>query len=341
MKNINGTQGMKIACQKLHELFKDDKNERIVIGITGPVATGKTKFTQELIKQIKIIGQRPTFYLPFDLWINPQSLGSKTYEGRFFLDDFKSAVSCAKSKLPFLAPRYDLSKLGWTADNQHIRPTTQEVFWEGRTFDRIEPEENINLPGTSGTYLDASTGQVFGFFPNDISSTCITDGTLVAQKDLHEYYDLLIFITAPWVNRVANMVRRYNRNEVFGLTTGDMSKYVEFLIDEARSCADKEILDQLDQDIIKIDYSPTNLSNYLDLWYLKELISDSDKVAHWVKREEIDHEIDCFIKNLSGEYNSATLVNLRNELEHLVLAKHLLCLKNKNEILKELSAILK
>ena len=340
MKKLNGIQGMHTACQALHRLLKSDGNESTVIGIAGPVASGKTRFTQELIRQTEVLGQRPVIPLPFDLWINPRTLKSKTYSGRFFLDDFGSAVRCAKNKLHFLIPRYDLQRQGWVANSKHAKPTTQTVFWEGRIFNRIEPEENICLPGSSGTYLENKTDQAYSFFPNDVRSIYVTDGTLIAQKELREFYDLLIFVTAPWVNRVANMVRRFNRNEVFGSTSGAMAEYVEFLVDEARSCADMEIFDQLNQDIIKIEYSPMTLSNYLDLWYLKELIPSSTQVANWVKKDEVDHEINQFIRKLREEYDPATLEDLRSELEHLVLAKHLLCLDNKDNVLKELSSIL-
>lgn len=341
MKKLNSTQGMQLACQALHKLFKNSDCERVVIGIAGPVASGKTRFTQELIGLAKVISQRAIVPLPFDLWINPQKLESNTYEGRFFVEDFKSAVRCAKKKMHFLTPRYDLHRQGWIDDHRHTRPTTQSVFWEGRTFDKIETVDNIRLPGASGTYLETSNGEVFSLFSNDNPSIYVTDGTLVAPKDLREYYDLLIFITAPWVNRVANMVRRFNRNEVFGSTAGSMSEYVKFLVDEARSCADKEIFDQLDQEIMEIEYSPMTLSNYLDLWYLKELLSRSPEISHWVEREEIDHEIKQFTEKLVNEYDPATLENLRNELEHLILAKHLLYLESKDEILKGLSLILK
>jgi uncharacterized protein YeaO (DUF488 family) len=82
------------------------------------------------------------------------------------------------------------------------------------------------------------------------------------------------------------------------------------------------------------------LSNYLDLWYLKELIPSSTQVANWVKKDEVDHEINQFIRKLREEYDPATLKDLRSELEHLVLAKHLLCPNNKDNVLKELSSIL-
>jgi hypothetical protein len=166
------------------------------------------------------------------------------------------------------------------ANSKHAKPTTQTVFWDGRIFNRIKPEENICLPRSSGTYLENKTDQVYSFFPNDMRSIYVTDGTLIAQKELREFYDLLIFVTAPWVKRVANMVRRFNRNEVFGSTSGAMAEYVEFLVDETRSCADMEIFNQLNQDIIKIKYSPMTLSNYPDLWYLKELIPSSTQVAN-------------------------------------------------------------
>lgn len=333
---------MQTACQTLHRLLKNDADENISIGITGPVASGKTRFTQELINQAGIISHKPIIPLPFDLWINYQNLDSETYAGRFFLDDFMAAIKCTKVKSHFLVPRYDLHKKGLVIDYENARPTTQSVFWEGKTFDRIEPARNIDLIGSSGTYLETKTNKAYGFFPNDSSSIYVADGTLIAQKELHKYYDMLIFITAPWVNRIANMVRRFNRNEVFGSTSGNVLEYVKFLIDEARSCADKEIFNQLNQEnIIHIEYSPMTISNYLDLWYLKELAASSSEVMTWIKQEEIDNEINQFLKKLREEYDPKTLKGLRAELEHLVLAKHLLCLQYKDELLKELSKILK
>lgn len=340
MKKLNSTQGMQVACHKLHSILKDSEIESAVIGIAGPVASGKTRFTKELTRRAGIINHRPIIPLPFDLWINPLGLVSKTYEGRFFLDEFKTAVKSAKEKIHFMVPRYDLHRQG-LVPNAQSRPTTQTVFWEGRTFDGVDLGKNSNLSGSTGTYLENATLRTYSYFPNDNPSIYIADGTLIAQKDLRQYFDLLIFISAPWVNRVANMVRRFNRNEVFGSTAGAMSEYVEFLIDEARSCADEEIFNQLDQKIIAIEYSPMTLSNYLDLWYLKEFVLNSPNASHWVNPDDVDCAIMQFIEKLHKEYDSATLERLRGELEHLVLAKHLLCLRNKNEILKELSLILK
>jgi hypothetical protein len=163
---------------------------------------------------------------------------------------------------------------------------------------------------------------------------------LVVPKELIGAYDIVISVTAPWVNRVANMVRRFNRQEVFGKTNGSLERYIDFLIDEAHSCADKEIHDQFDQSFLEVEYLPMTLSNYLDLWYLKELIFKSPELKRWVRTEEVDNEINQFLKKLRTEYNPETLRDLRHELEHLVLTKHLLCLDAKNEVLKELFEVL-
>ncbi len=340
MKKINGIIGMDITYQKIGKLIRISENKKILVGIAGPVATGKSKFTQELYKKIQTVNFGRVVNIPFDFWINPNGLKNETYKEKFFLDDFAAAICSIKKENYFLVPRYDL----YTHESLMVeptKPTTQSVFWQGRYFNKIEAENQTKIEGSTDTYLETINNYPYSLFDNNGKIIYLIDGTLIAPKQIQTNYDLLIFIDAPWINRIANMIRRFNRNEVFGKANYSLDYYIEFLVNEAKSCADKEIFEQLNDNFIVIEYSPMNLSNYLDLWYLKQLIISAPYITSWVTKDNIDHAIDGFINKLKTEYNPKILKDLRVELENLSLAKHLLCIQNINDILQELRKILK
>lgn len=158
-------------------------------------------------------------------------------------------------------------------------------------------------------------------------------------QEVRDLYDVKVFVQAPWPMRVARMIRRFNRKEVFGATKKTMRDYVGFLVAEARECADAEIRMQLDDDIMVVESVPNTLSNYLDLAYLRWL-TEQDDAPDWVNRQEVETTMHVYLKNLQEIHDAATIARYQQELIALMESKHLLVLPDADQLLAELSSII-
>ena len=166
------------------------------------------------------------------------------------------------------------------------------------------------------------------------------DGTLIFPVVASDKFDLKIFVQADWPLRISRMIRRFNRKEVFGLTTQTLTEYVGFLVDEAKMCADAEIFKQLNDEMILVESGPETLSNYLDLRFFYAQLRQNN-ISQWVSKDAVERGIKSFMEGIKKEKNIRHRELLRQELVNLIESKHLLVLDDIDQILSEIAQIIK
>jgi len=343
MKPLSLRQSLKLIRQSLNAVSKSTlKQDNILIGITGYVASGKSRLCDLLKNEFSVLLQRPVLFLPFDLWIDIHNLySSSNYSGRFLLEDLKEAVKCILLGKEFFVPRYDIMKtITERRDKNTIYPKEFKFDWNNRTFFPFScPLIHKNLPGSIGLYIEPNKDYIYSFFPKSSNTTFIIDGTLVFPDEIKNCYHVKIFVQASWPLRLARMVRRFNRNEIFGKTQKSLTKEIGFLVEEAKTCADEEIRQQLTDDMIVVESTPDTLSNYLDLSYLKWLVSQPT-TPQWITIDEIEKAMDDYIQNLKKECDPEIIEAKRKELLALTESKHLFILKDAGKLISDLSEAL-
>ncbi len=324
--------------QRLKALQETTDGHNLLLAVTGCVASGKSHFCVFLRADAEVLLKVPIIYLPFDLWVNKRMHESKRYADRFFQGDLIEAVRCIKVGNKFLVPRYDIMKtIGKLEDI--LRPSESELVWNGRPFFSYAGGQNMQqLAGAINFYLDPASGYLYSLFPSGNGRCYLLDGTLVVPPEVRSLYDLLIFVDASWPVRVARMIRRFNRKEVFGTTRKSMREYVGFLIDEARECADEEIRSQIDDNTMCIESVPDTLSNYLDLAYLCWL-TELPETPNWVGRQEVEEAMQAYLEYLRMVRDPETISRFQRELIALMESKHLLAIPDADRILSELATI--
>jgi hypothetical protein len=314
-------------------------SNNLLLAVTGCVGSGKSYFCTFLRADAEVILHVPIIYLPFDLWINKETREAEKYANRFFLSDLIEAVRCIKAGNQFLIPRYDIMKTIGKLENTS-KPMGQELIWNNKAFLPYRGEQNIKqLSGAMDFYVDSTTGCLYSLFPTTIGCCYLMDGTLVAPQEVRYLYDLRIYVDAPWAVRVARMIRRFNRREVFGATQKSMGDYVGFLVKEARECADEEIRLQIDDEIMRVESIPDTISNYLDLAYLRWL-TELPETPDWVDSEQVEEAMREYLDHLKVVHDAETISRFRRELIVLMESKHLLALPGVDQHLVQLNAIL-
>lgn len=338
MKSLGFRQALEKIRDNLIALANTD-SVNTLLGMTGYVASGKSWFSKKLQTDATAILRKEVIYLPFDLWINREGLNSLTYAGRFLLDDFAQAIKCIRNGEQFLVPRYDIIKRVGT-QRAADQLATQQVMWNKKVFVRSSQDFNSQvLPGSIGLYVEVKSGYLYSLFPAISGKAFLIDGTLIFPPQATNHYHLKVFIQASWPLRVARMIRRFNRKEVFGATSQSVVDYVGFLVEEARLCADQEIWQQVDDSIVLVKSMPETLSNYLDLAYLREYI-ESSRLPHWVTLAETEETMQSFLDSIRSEHDPERLNLFRQELIALIESKHLLAVANVDQILSELARVI-
>lgn len=335
---------LNLLIKKILKAHKLKSHENIIVGITGYVASGKSRIASQLCEKLKI-SLINVIYLPFDYWINGDSLNSNTYAKRFYLKDFANALKSIKNNNFWMCPRYDLIKQKWFEKKlSEIQFESSKKFWQGRYFKKIKTCQQISdTQFGSGIYIDMDSKQPYTLVKPTSRTLYLIDGTLIAQNMIKHYYDLIIFVDCSWVNRVAGMIRRFNRKEVFSQTTLNLEEYTSFLIEEAKKYADKEIWDQKDKNMFLIKHFPDTISNFLDLYYLRQQIIKMPNLTkkYYISKKEINQVISQAEKNFLSLKKTELLSTLKDELLHLTESKHLLDINNIDRIFQNLNQILK
>ena len=338
MQPLDIRRAGQIIKRKLRLIAQKNPNGNILLGVAGCVASGKSRLSQRLHRDASTILRRDLFYLPFDLWINTKGLHSRTYAGRFFIDDFAHAIQCIATGKQFFIPRFDLVKNGKRIAATN---TKQKIIWNNKQFFSCLCTSDIAPPlGTIGLFVEVETGHFYSLFPAVSKKIFLVDGTLIFLPQVIKKFDIKIFIQADWPLRISRMIRRFNRKEVFGLTTQTMPEYVGFLVEEARACADNEISEQIDNEMVLVESAPETLSNYLDLRFFYTQLRENN-VPFWVTHDEVEKSIKLFMDSIKKEKNIHHLKLLRQELVNLVESKHLLALNGIDQILSDLIQIIK
>ena len=323
----------------LGALNANKTGQNLLVAVTGYVASGKSRFCSELLSYAEASLGKNFSYLPFDLWINADNLNAAGYAQKFFLDDFRKMVWCIKRGELFMVPRYDIVKIGAVSRGHRCDQTAEELAWNGKLFRRIdEPIESSPLLGANGLYIEQTSGYPYNLFPATSGTPFLLDGTMVVPSEVSHLYDLKVFVQAPWPMRVARMMRRFNRREVFGTTTTAMRDYIDFLVAEARECADNEIRQQLDDEFVIVESVPETLSAYLDLAFLRSLLEQPNP-PNWVSRDEIEGTMTEFRLFVKGQADEETARAYKQELATLAEAQHLLALPNVKGMLAELASM--
>ena len=318
-----------------------------VIGVTGHVASGKSRFSRDLRYAIEEILSSRVIYCPFDYWINAGNLAAPTYAHRFYLQELKSALQSIESGDQWMCPRYDLMKSGHVLGS--MRPlafNSLEVIWECRRFVKLSSAHEVpDVEGGKGVYFEPATERFFSLFMPERNVLYFMDGTLVCHESVVEdfSYDAKVFISSSWANRVARMIRRFNRREVFGDAASTEKEYVGFLVNEAKTCADTEITRQIDGEMLMCRSDAETISNILDLHYLKQRLDDHPEYAelYFLAPEEVDIAIDEAMQALLSITEVAKLQSLRTELSNLIESKHLILVRDIDWIFKRLAELLR
>lgn len=343
MNEQTGNEVIRLISAELLEAFRANPEKVAIIGTSGGVASGKSRFTAKLRKTMCAILPAEVIYLPFDQWIKQQKLESLTYYGRFFLNEFQSALESITSGNLWFCPRHDLTKCEPGEFWDRLTYEAAEVSWQHRSFRKVSSLHNLpDLAGASGVYADTEAKRLYSLFLPKRGSVYITDGTLVFQTDkVKSLYDYMIFVVGSWPERVARMIRRFNRHEVFGKTNETEFGYVSFLVAEAKQCADNEIEQQRDGGMLVVRSSVETISNLLDLYHLREELANPEYAeAYSLRAEEVDAALEAAYTNLGTISQPEQLLPLREELNHLIESKHLLAVKNADDILARLAGLL-
>lgn len=321
-------------------------DKQLIIGVTGHVASGKSRFSRDLRYAIEEVLNSKVIYCPFDYWINADSLNAPIYADRFYLQELKSTLQSIKSGDQWMCPRYDLMKRGYVSNaTRPLAFNSLEVVWGGRRFVKLSSAHDIpDIEGGKGVYFEPETARFFSLFLPERNTVYFMDGTLVCHESVvgHFSYDAKVFVSSSWVNRVARMIRRFNRREVFGDTASTEMEYVGFLVREAKACADREIADQIDEEMLLYKSNAETISNILDLYYLKQGLNNQKEYAarYFLMPEDVNVAIDEALRALSSIAEVAKLQSLRTELGNLIESKHLLLMQDADQIFKRLAELL-
>jgi hypothetical protein len=316
----------------------------LLVGVSGPVASGKSRFSHHLRSVVEEALGTPVTHIPFDYWINPAGLHGATYAERFFLGDFAAALDCIAIGRAWMCPRFDLAKQrAGRAESKAAALDGTQLVWQNRTFWRTAGyDDPPELHGGNGVYFEPVSDRLFTLVVPQLGGVCLIDGTLIFyDRECRALYHTRVYIRSSWAERVARMVRRYNRREVFGQTSLTRREYVGFLVHEGRSCADAEIEDQIDEETIVVRNRVETLSHLLDLYALREeVLSGSDISATYnLDRTAVDGaiaEVHARVASASLEHRS----RLAQELDYLVESKHLLSVSDTDAILDALQELL-
>ncbi len=336
------TTSRRFLVDAIRERYRNAPNTVMLVGICGGVASGKSRFTAALDRELKQAHGLETIHLPLELWINRPMFVTGVYEDRFFLEELWEGIRALRTGQQWLCPRFDLIKR--FKHNPHLEPKelrleSSQVVWNGRSFRQVAVSNGLSdLPGASGVYVESSTQRLFSLFLPRNNVVYLIDGTIVyVEPEIHSFYDHRVYVTAPFAVRIARMTRRYNRAEVYGSTAKSEVEYIKFLVDEARNCADISIAKQLDAATQIVRSASETLSNILDLYYLREgLELRGYAKAYGVSANEIDTVIEQETEMLTQACERTGPEALRSELDHLFESKHLLVLRERDAIIAHL-----
>jgi hypothetical protein len=100
-----------------------------------------------------------------------------------------------------------------------------------------------------------------------------------------------------------------------------MVEYVSWLVEEAQSCADAEIEEQLNVEMTIIKSVPRTAREMLDILYLREILTTSPSLT-WVEPQEIDWVIREYNEAFFGELDAETRRSALREIDFLAEISH-------------------
>lgn len=342
MEQYYRLDALKMFIGKIQE--KRAISGNLLIGITGKVACGKSRLAEEVKQEMEKSFDKKIIHIPFDFWINPNNLKGIIYAERFYLDDFDKAINSITRNKHWMCPRYDITKKD-CFDNFYdfIDTSNEKVVWEEKEFKRIYIKDSFLIKNNSDLYIDKN-GLPYSLMTPHSGAVYLIDGTLVARKNISRYYDEIIYVDSLWANRVARMIRRFNRKEVFGETSSiKEEEYVGFLVGEAKKCADKEIENQINDNMIIITSPPDTISNLLDLYYLKERVKNDIFLSkrYLLTLKDIEEAIKQSYNYFNLIRHTDCFIKIHDEFKHLAESRHLISIYEKEDIFQQLNYFLK
>ena len=226
--------GTRIILRTLSANHPSPLQAPLIVGISGPVASGKTRLAHILIRSLRKAFDVPVVHVPFDYWINVDGLRAPTYAERFYLDDFSQAFESMSRGEFWMCPRSDLNAWGQSPEMEWQEST--EKVWMGRRFKKRNFSATESTGDTDDLYVEVASQRVFSLSPGVTKAIYVVDGTLIFHPEyVRSLYDVSVYCSSKWANRIARMIRRYRRKEVFGQTSSNMAEYVGFLVREVNS----------------------------------------------------------------------------------------------------------
>ncbi len=330
----------------LLEKRRANPKKNLIIGVAGTVASGKSRFSRYLIDVIREVLGLKILNCPFDYWINSAMLHAPVYAQRFFLEEFRDALCSINAGEYWMCPRYDLLKIGYDQNLWPLILNSTEASWRKRRFVNVSLVHEIpDIEGGHGIYLEPETKRFFSLLLPKADTVYLMDGTMIFHELVTKVfsYDAKIYVSSSWVNRVARMMRRFNRREVFGNTSATEIEYVGFLVREAAACADVEIEAQIDDQTIVLRSKTETISNLLDVCYLKDRLLKYPALAdiYMLDLQLVEEAIEETYVDFSSITNSGHLRSLKIEFSNLVESRHLLVINNMEVILQRLRSVLR
>jgi uridine kinase len=323
--------------------FRSSPEQVAVVGVAGGVASGKSRFVARLSSTFGKVLPAKVVPLPFDLWIKQENLAAPTYHGRFFMEELQQALRSISTGTLWFCPRHDLMKHADKRTLSCLTYETAEVSWCHGSFRKVSSVHTFqSLEGSSGVYANPDTDRLYSLFLPQQGTVYIVDGTLIFQtEEMKSHYRHKVFVVGSWPDRIARMIRRFNRREVFGKANETELEYVQFLANEARCYADREIEQQLDTSMTVVGSAVETISNLLDLYRLRDDLDDQRYAdAYALTLEGVNAAIVAAHGHLASVSQPELLLPLREELGNLIESKHLLAVKDIDGVLGQLAGML-
>lgn len=195
------------------------EHDATFVGVCGPVAAGKSH-----VAAVIRTARQNLVHFPFELWIDDDAVRDKRfpYRARFFWEKYLEDIKALRAKKHIVLP---LTRLG--------------------TYDKVRSQgscpHSCVRPGAEPPLVSQDVRRDVCMGGAEV---VLVDGTLSCLNEARMEFDYIIYVDAPWHVRVARMIGRYLRQErVFGRTENWRS-YVDYLVEEALTVADAEIMPQ-------------------------------------------------------------------------------------------------
>src|SRR6185295_13171671 len=154
---LNLREAPEVLCHRVLTTKRNSGKSNVLVGITGAVASGKSRLTSGLCRLARQRGLS-VFHIPFDYWIKRDALNSVTYAARFALEDYLTAVEQITREEEWFCPRHDLVMFEANQlRDAGVIEIGEESIWRGQLLRRLEAGHMPDIPGADGLYWNPAS----------------------------------------------------------------------------------------------------------------------------------------------------------------------------------------